>query len=77
VEKNNLQVLGEPQFENEASVSQLPDSGGLTYTFEIEVQPDITLPSLTGIQVKKTEDRCEGRERRAGNEQPARAARPR
>jgi trigger factor len=53
VEKNNLQVLGEPQFENEASVSQLPDSGGLTYTFEIEVQPDITLPSLTGIPVKK------------------------
>ncbi|HSV15182.1 MAG TPA: trigger factor [Tepidisphaeraceae bacterium] len=53
VEKNDLQVLGEPQFENEASISQLPDSGGLTYTFEIEVQPDITLPNLTGIQVKK------------------------
>jgi trigger factor len=53
VEKNNLQVLGEPQFENEASVSQLPESGGLTYTFEIEVQPDITLPNLTGIAVKK------------------------
>jgi trigger factor len=53
VEKNNLQVLGEPQFENEASVSQLPESGGLSYTFEVEVQPDITLPNLTGIQVKK------------------------
>jgi trigger factor len=53
VEKNNLQVLGEPQFENPAAINTLPDAGPLVYTFEVEVQPEITLPSLTGIPVKK------------------------
>lgn len=53
VEKNNLQVLGEPQFDNPEAVNLLPDAGPLTYTFEVEVQPEITLPNLTGITVKK------------------------
>src|SRR5258708_2921792 len=48
VEKNSLQVLGEPHFENNASID-LPASGPLNYTFEVEVQPEINLPSLTGI----------------------------
>ena len=52
VEKNNLQVLGEPQFDN-ANLIVLPDSGPLNYTFEVEVQPDMTLPTLEGIRVKK------------------------
>jgi len=52
VEKNNLQVIGEPQFDN-PDLIQLPESGPLTYSFEIEVQPDITLPDLKGISVKR------------------------
>ena len=52
VEKNNLQVLGEPQFDNAKEIV-LPESGPLSYTFEVEVQPDMTLPSLEGIRVKK------------------------
>src|ERR1019366_4076086 len=53
VEKNKLQVLGEPQFDNPAAINNLPDAGPMVYTFEVEVQPEITLPSLTGIPVKK------------------------
>ncbi len=52
VEKNSLQVIGEPQFDD-AEAIQLPDAGSLTYTFEVEVQPDITLPELNGLKVKK------------------------
>src|SRR6266545_2765786 len=48
VTKNNLQVIGEPQFDN-PDLIQLPESGPLTYSFEIEVQPDIKLPELKGI----------------------------
>lgn len=52
MEKNNLQVLGEPEFENPAEI-QLPESGNLSFTFNVEVQPEITLPELKGIKVKK------------------------
>ena len=43
VEKNNLQVLGEPEFENAATL-ELPESGDLSYTFSVEVQPEFTVP---------------------------------
>ena len=33
--------------------SSFPESGNLTYSFEVEVQPDINLPPLTGLSVKK------------------------
>ena len=52
VEKNSLQVIGEPQFDNPDSI-QIPESGSLTYTFEVEVQPDITLPELSKLKVKR------------------------
>lgn len=52
VEKNSLNVIGEPQFDNPESI-ELKDDQSLTYSFEIEVQPDITLPLLTGLKVKK------------------------
>src|SRR6476660_4673467 len=45
VEKNNLQVIGEPQF-NDPDAIQLPESGSLSYSFEVEVQPDINIPEL-------------------------------
>ncbi|HEX8324211.1 MAG TPA: trigger factor [Tepidisphaeraceae bacterium] len=53
VEKNKLQVLGEPSFENEEGI-KLPEGGGdLSYTFSVEVQPDFALPELSGITIKK------------------------
>lgn len=52
VEKNNLQVLGEPTFENEEGI-KLPETGDLNYTFSVEVQPDFALPELNGIHIKK------------------------
>jgi len=52
VEKNNLQVIGEPVFDQTQKLD-LPDSGALSYSFEIEVQPDITIPELKGIKIKR------------------------
>src|SRR3954451_7795899 len=52
LEKNNLSVLGEPEFEN-ADAIQLPDSGALNFSFTIEVQPEFTIPELKGFKVKK------------------------
>ena len=52
VEKNSLQVIGEPEFENPDEI-KLKDDAPLSYSFSIEVQPDIKLPELTGIKVKK------------------------
>jgi len=52
LEKNSLQVIGEPKFENPESI-KLPDEGALSYTFEVEVQPDFQLPELTGLKIRK------------------------
>ncbi len=52
VEKNNLQVIGEPIFDQEQKLD-LPESGALKYSFEIEVQPEINIPELKGIKIKK------------------------
>jgi len=52
VEKNSLQVIGEPQFDNPDAI-ELPETGSLSYSFEVEVQPDIKLPELSRLKVKK------------------------
>src|SRR4051812_45406711 len=52
VEKNKLAVIGEPQFDNPDDI-KLPESGGLNYSFQVEVQPDIKVPDLTNIKVKR------------------------
>jgi trigger factor len=52
ISKNSLTVIGEPQFDNPDDI-KLPESGNLTYSFEVEVQPDFQLPALTGLSVKK------------------------
>src|SRR5271169_273742 len=52
ISKNSLTVIGEPQFDNPDEI-KLPESGNLVYSFEVEVQPDINLPPLTGLSVKK------------------------
>jgi trigger factor len=52
VKKNSLQVIGEPEFDNPEAI-QLPDAGALSYSFQIEVQPDIQIPELSNLKVKR------------------------
>lgn len=52
VEQNKLEVIGEPKFDNPENI-KLPESGPLSYSFQVEVQPDIKLPDLAGLKVKK------------------------
>src|SRR5687767_13366413 len=52
LEKNSLQVLGEPEF-TDAEKIELPESGPLSYSFSVEVQPEFTLPDLANLKVKK------------------------
>jgi trigger factor len=52
VEKNSLSVIGEPAFDNPEAI-QLKDNEGLSYSFQVEVQPEFTLPDVTGLKVKK------------------------
>jgi len=53
VEKNNLQVLGEPDFDAPEQIEKLPETGPLTYSFQVEVQPEFLLPPLANLVVKK------------------------
>jgi trigger factor len=52
IQKNSLQVVGEPEFDDPDNL-KLPESGNLTYSFQVEIHPDITLPPLTGLKIKK------------------------
>lgn len=52
LEKNALKVIGEPEFEENEKLD-LPASGALKYTFSVEVAPEITLPDLAELTVKK------------------------
>src|SRR5688572_20901651 len=53
VEKNSLQVLGDPEFDNAEEIKLPDDNGALTYSFQVEVQPDIQLPELANLKIKK------------------------
>ena len=52
VKDKELKALGEPDIDFEEV--KLPEKGALTFDFEIEVRPEIDLPSLEGIPVTKT-----------------------
>jgi trigger factor len=52
LEKNKLQAIGEPDFEDAEKI-QLPESGPLSYRFQVEIQPEFKLPPLKGLKVKK------------------------
>ena len=52
IQKNNLKVLGEPDFGAEQKL-ELPESGSLKFSFEVEIAPEFTLPELTGVAVKR------------------------
>jgi trigger factor len=53
VEQNKLQVIGEPQFDQPDAIKLPEDGSALNYSFQIEVQPEITLPDLSHLTVKK------------------------
>jgi trigger factor len=59
LEKNNLNVLGEPEFENPDAI-QLPEAGALNFSFTIEVQPEFSIPDLKGFKVKKPKIEVKG-----------------
>lgn len=52
VEKNSLQVIGEPTFADPKQL-ELKTGEGLKYSFEVEVQPEINLPELKGVKINK------------------------
>ena len=52
ISQNSLNVIGEPHFDDAEKI-ELPETGNLTYSFEVEVQPDINLPPLVGLAVKR------------------------
>jgi len=52
IEDNKLDVLSEPDIDFEKI--ELPETGSLTFDFEIEVRPEIDLPPLEGIPITKT-----------------------
>src|SRR3982750_2586081 len=52
VEKNKLQVIGEPEFDIPEAI-QLPEEGSLTYSFQVEVQPDFPLPDMAGLKIRR------------------------
>ena len=74
VEKHSLQVIGEPQFDNAEEI-KLPDSGNLTYSFQVEVQPDFALPTLTGLKLKKQKVAVNDQYLDKASAKPSRAAR--
>lgn len=52
VKDNKLDILGDPDIDHEKI--DMPDDGPMKFDFEVEVRPDIDLPELEGIPVKKT-----------------------
>src|SRR5215471_2424869 len=52
VEKNSLEVIGEPEFDSPEAI-QLKEDAGLSYSFQVEVQPEFNVPDVSGLKVKK------------------------
>jgi trigger factor len=52
IEENKLQVIGEPEFVEPDKI-KLDENAPLSYSFSVEIQPEINLPELKGIKVKK------------------------
>lgn len=48
---NKIESLRDPDIQHEQV--NLPDSGPLVYTFEVEVRPEFELPNLEGIEIRK------------------------
>jgi len=52
LEDNSLDPIGEPDVKHIEEI-ELPESGPLKFELEIEVTPEVELPSLEGIEVKR------------------------
>ncbi|MEX2673681.1 MAG: trigger factor [Phycisphaeraceae bacterium] len=52
VEKNELRVLGEPEIKDMEKI-ELPDDGPLSFEAEVEVVPEVKLPDIAKLEVKK------------------------
>ncbi|MBB6430966.1 trigger factor [Algisphaera agarilytica] len=52
LEDEGLDVIGEPDVKDIDEL-EVPESGSLTYTVEVEVTPDFELPKFDGIKVEK------------------------
>ncbi len=52
LERNELAPVGEPEFDDPDNM-KLPDAGDFIYSFTVEVQPEVTLPSMEGLKVRK------------------------
>ena len=53
IEQSELRTIGEPDFDHEKI--PLPDEGPLTFSFDVEVEPDFDLPDLEGIEINEQE----------------------
>ena len=51
IDANKLDVLGEPDIDHEKV--ELPETGSMTFDFEVEVRPEFDLPELEGVEVEK------------------------
>ena len=63
LDQAGLRTLGEPDIDLENI--ELPESGDMDYSFEVEVAPEFELPELKGIAIEKplleiTDDRIDG-----------------
>jgi trigger factor len=54
MEDEDLKTIGEPELELDDI--EVPDSGEMEISFEIEVAPEFELPELEGIEVRKPEE---------------------
>ena len=52
IKKNGLNVIGDPEFDD-ADKIELPTEGDLKFSFSVEIQPQIFLPPLTNLRVRK------------------------
>jgi len=53
ISKNDLKVLGEPEFDDVKAVSELPETGNISYSLTVEIQPAFTMPNLEGVAITK------------------------
>jgi trigger factor len=51
VDEGKIEVLGQPEITDITGVENLADGGGLTFTAEVDVRPEITLPDFSEIEV--------------------------
>ena len=52
IESEKLDVIGEPDVKDYDKI-ELPDSGGMSFSFEVEVAPQFELPELEGLELQK------------------------